>query len=65
MAVVPEKYKNSEVIGEGSFGVVYKAQRVSDGATIALKVVRIPTLEQCHGDTDTRDKIIKDIEKEV
>lgn len=32
-------YKNLKKIGEGGFGLVYKAERVSDGATVALKTL--------------------------
>ena len=32
-------FGESDIIGEGSFGKVYKAQHVSSGATVAIKEI--------------------------
>lgn len=34
-----DKYEVIGTLGEGSFGRVYKAKQVSDGSSVALKVI--------------------------
>ena len=36
-----DKYEMSAKLGQGGFGVVYKAKRISDDTDIALKVVTV------------------------
>lgn len=43
-ARVAEKYELLEVVGEGSFGIVYKAQCKS---TLELRAVKVVSLEDC------------------
>jgi serine/threonine protein kinase len=40
-----EKYRLDDEIGTGSFGVVYRAHRRSDGYPVAIKVIQQPTYE--------------------
>merc|ERR1712157_477221 len=40
-------YQRSELIGQGAYGIVYKATRVSNGETVAIK--RIPFAETSEG----------------
>ena len=37
---ISDKYKPISTIGEGSFGVVMKAERISDGKIFAIKCIR-------------------------
>ena len=37
---ISDKYKTISTIGEGSFGVVMKAERISDGKIVAIKCIR-------------------------
>ena len=39
--VIHERFEISEVLGEGTYGVVYKAKDVRDGVIKALKKVRL------------------------
>jgi cyclin-dependent kinase len=41
-----EKYQKIEKLGEGSYGIVYKAQHKSTGAIVALKRIRIDCEEE-------------------
>ena len=38
-------YKLEELLGEGGMGLVFKAVRESDGAVVALKVMRFELIE--------------------
>eukprot|EP00474_Spongospora_subterranea_P005561 CRZ06019.1 hypothetical protein [Spongospora subterranea] len=37
--VIAQKYENSDVIGNGSFGVVYRSKNIETGQTCAIKTV--------------------------
>jgi len=41
-----ERFKRLEKLGEGTYGVVYKARDVSTGDTLALKKIRLDTEEE-------------------
>jgi len=36
-----ENYKKLEKIGEGTYGIVYKAKNIKTGALVALKKIRL------------------------
>lgn len=36
-----EQFKKLEKIGEGTYGVVYKAKNIKNGALVALKKIRL------------------------
>lgn len=42
-----EKYAGSKLIGEGSFGRVYKATNIETKETVALKVIGKVFTRQC------------------
>lgn len=39
--LVDQKYNKIEKIGEGSYGIVYKAKHKEDGGLVALKKIRL------------------------
>ena len=41
-----ENYKQDEKIGEGTYGVVYKAVQLSSGIEVAMKKIRLETEEE-------------------
>ena len=41
-----DNYDQSEKIGEGTYGVVYKAVQKSSGAIVAMKKIRLETEEE-------------------
>lgn len=41
-----DNYKKLEKIGEGTYGVVYKGTRLSDGKTVAMKKIRLEAEEE-------------------
>ena len=43
MKTVNEQFKRIEKVGEGTYGVVYKAQDVKSGMTVALKKIQLDT----------------------
>eukprot|EP00477_Mikrocytos_mackini_P000309 GAHX01000325.1.p1 GENE.GAHX01000325.1~~GAHX01000325.1.p1 ORF type:complete len:376 (-),score=83.28 GAHX01000325.1:35-1162(-) len=49
------EYKLLEKIGSGSFGKVYKAIRLSDNKTVAVKIIELETIE------DELDEIVNEI----
>ena len=42
-----ENYKKLEKIGEGTYGVVYKAKNIKTGELIALKKIRLDVYAIC------------------
>jgi len=42
-----ENFKKLEKIGEGTYGVVYKAKNVKTGALVALKKIRVDLYVVC------------------
>jgi cyclin-dependent kinase len=41
MAIAQEKYQKLEKIGEGTYGIVYKAKDKKTGELLALKKIRL------------------------
>jgi serine/threonine protein kinase len=41
-----DKYQKLEKIGEGTYGVVYKAKIIATGELVALKKIRLETQEE-------------------
>jgi len=41
-----EKYEKGQKIGEGAYGVVYKAKRKSDGRVVAIKKIRLQKVSE-------------------
>ena len=41
-----DNYEQSEKIGEGTYGVVYKAIQKNTGLTVAMKKIRLETEEE-------------------
>lgn len=39
--IIDDKYKKIEKIGEGSYGIVYKAIHKEDNTLVALKKIRL------------------------
>jgi serine/threonine protein kinase len=37
---------DKECVGEGKFSVVFKAQKISDGSEVALKLIKVIVLYQ-------------------
>jgi serine/threonine protein kinase len=47
MTVSPlDKYQKLEKIGEGTYGVVYKAKIIATGELVAMKKIRLETQEE-------------------
>jgi len=42
-----EQFKKLEKIGEGTYGVVYKAKNIKTGALVALKKIRLDAYVAC------------------
>jgi serine/threonine-protein kinase len=51
--VVAGRYRIEAALGEGSFGAVYRAQRIDDGAWVALKILH----EHAASDPETRARL--------
>ena len=49
-------YEIIKPIGKGKFAVVYRAQRISDGETVALKRISVDMI-----DAKARDKCLKEV----
>eukprot|EP01104_Vermistella_antarctica_P002777 TRINITY_DN12996_c0_g1_i1.p1 TRINITY_DN12996_c0_g1~~TRINITY_DN12996_c0_g1_i1.p1 ORF type:complete len:304 (-),score=61.24 TRINITY_DN12996_c0_g1_i1:172-1083(-) len=59
-----QKYKKLEKIGEGTYGVVYKAKDISTGATIALKKIRLETEDEGVPSTAIREiSLLKELSR--
>jgi len=43
-----ENYKKLEKIGEGTYGIVYKAKNIKTGALVALKKIRLDVYVSPH-----------------
>ena len=46
--LVDQKYNIIEKIGEGSYGIVYKAKHKEDGDLVALKKIRLNAYVLCN-----------------
>ncbi|KAK9808683.1 hypothetical protein WJX72_001863 [[Myrmecia] bisecta] len=58
-----EKYEKVEKIGEGTYGVVYKARHRDSGATIALKQIRLEQEEEGVPSTAIREiSLLKELQ---
>lgn len=57
------QYKKIDKVGEGTYGVVYKAQHLETGRIVALKKIRLETEEEGIPSTSIREvSILKELQ---
>jgi serine/threonine protein kinase len=60
---VKERYEKLEKIGEGTYGVVYKARDITNKATVALKKIRLEHEEEGMPSTAMREiSLLKELD---
>ena len=60
-----ENYEKIEKIGEGTYGVVYKARSIRDNLTVALKRIRLDQDEEGVPSTAIREiSLLKELRHE-
>jgi len=58
-----DKYQKLEKLGEGTYGVVYKAKDIKTGDVLALKKIRLESVEEGIPSTAIREiALLKDLQ---
>jgi len=60
-----ENYQKIEKVGEGTYGVVYKARNIHDGKIVALKKIRLESEDEGVPSTAIREiSVLKELKHE-
>lgn len=62
--IIDNKYEILNLIGEGGFGDVHEAKRITDGELVALKSIYYPTNDEHYGRFNREVRIMTDIDHE-